>query len=356
MVQSGDSHWGGSMSGFLVTGGCGFIGQHVVASLLRDGAAFVRIVDDLSHGTRANLEPAGAIEELDHVPNRAPRQRIQLIRAGIDNEAVAEAACRGVGAVIHLAANTGVASSVAAPREDCVTNVIGTLNYLEGARHAGVERFVFASSGATIGEVAPPIHELLAPRPVSPYGASKLAGEAYCSTYARTFGLVTVALRFGNVYGPGSAHKESVVAKYIRHAFKGEKLPIYGDGRQTRDFVYVDDLVRAIRLACSATDVRGEVFQIATARETTVIELATALSEALVAEGLADPGIDFQSARLGDVARNYADTTKARERLGWTTEVSLHEGLRRTVRWALESHRADRFPSQKQRSPAAAEH
>jgi UDP-glucose 4-epimerase len=344
------------MSRFLVTGGCGFIGQHVVASLLQDGAEFVRIVDDLSHGARANLEPAGAIEEVDHVPDRAPRQRIQLIRAGIDDEAVAEAACRGVGAVIHLAANTGVAPSVAAPREDCVTNVIGTLNYLEGARHAGVGRFVFASSGATIGEVAPPIHEGLAPRPVSPYGASKLAGEAYCSAYARTFGLATVALRFGNVYGPGSAHKESVVAKYIRHAFAGEKLPIYGDGRQTRDFVYVDDLVGAIRLACAAADVAGEVFQIATARETTVIELATALSEALVAEGLPDPGIDFQSARLGDVARNYADTTKARERLGWTAEVSLHEGLRRTVRWALASHRAGRFSAQRQRSPAAAQH
>jgi UDP-glucose 4-epimerase len=339
------------MPEFLVTGGCGFIGQHVVASLFADGAEFVRIVDNLSHGTRENLEPFSAIEELDHVPCRAPRERIQLIRAEISDQGIAEAACRGINTVIHLAANTGVAPSVAAPREDCLTNVIGTLNYLEGARHAGVERFVFASSGATIGEVAPPIHERLAPRPVSPYGASKLAGEAYCSAYARTFGLATVALRFGNVYGPGSAHKESVVAKYIRHAFSGEKLPIYGDGRQTRDFVYVDDLVRAIRLACSAPDVGGEVFQIATARETTVIELATTLSEALVAEGLPDPGIDFQSARRGDVARNYADTTKARERLGWTAEIALHEGLRRTVRWALESHRTGGFLEKADRCP-----
>src|SRR5439155_23303981 len=130
----------------------------------------------------------------------------------------------------------------------------------------------------------------------------------------------TFAMCVCNDYWLGSALKVSVDSKNIRHAFSGEKLPIYGDVHQTRDFVYVDDLVRAIRLACSAPDIGGEVFQIATARETTVIELATILSEALVAEGLPDPGIDFQSARRGDVARNYADTTKARERLGWKAE------------------------------------
>lgn len=323
------------MPGILVTGGCGFIGQHVVADQLRAGASFVRVVDDLSHGRRENLAPLGPIEESESVPDRMPRTPIQLIRGDIVDADLAVAACRGVATVIHLAGNTGVAPSVADPRRDCVTNVIGTLNYLEGARHAGVERFVFASSGATIGEVTPPIHERLPARPVSPYGASKLAGEAYCSAYARSFGLATVALRFGNVYGPGSAHKESVVAKFIRHALAGEDLPIYGDGDQTRDFVFVDDLVAAIRLAASAPDIAGEVFQIATSRETAVVEMAAALVAALVAEGLPAPLLDYQSARRGDVARNYADTAKARDRLGWSAQTGLHDGLRQTVRWAL---------------------
>jgi UDP-glucose 4-epimerase len=320
------------MPGFLVTGGCGFIGQHIVADLARTGASFIRVVDNLSFGKRDNLARLGAIEEVDAVPDRA---RIQLIRGEIGDADLAEAACRGVDTVIHLAGNTGVGPSVAAPRVDCMANVIGTLNYLEGARKAAVPRFVFASSGATVGEVEPPIHERLPAQPVSPYGASKLAGEAYCSAYARTFKIATVALRFGNVYGPGSAHKESVVAKFIRHALAGEALPIYGDGHQTRDFLFVDDLVSAVRLACAAPGIGGEVFQIATSRETTVFELASALAAALVAEGLPEPPLDYQSARLGDVARNYADTSKARQRLGWTPEIDLHEGLRRTVRWML---------------------
>jgi UDP-glucose 4-epimerase len=335
------------MRGILVTGGCGFIGQHVVADLLAAGASFVRVVDNLSHGSPENLAHLDNIETVKFVPEGAPGARIQLIQGEIADESLAEAACRGVETVVHLAANTGVAPSVLEPRMDCITNVIGTFNYLEGARKAGVRRFVFASSGATIGEATPPIHERLPAQPVSPYGASKLAGEAYCSAYARTFGVATVALRFGNVYGPGSAHKESVVAKFIRHAFAGEALPVYGDGNQTRDFVFVEDLVRAIRLASTATDVGGEVFQIAAARETTVIELATALATALVAEGLPEPRIDFQSARLGDVRRNYADTSKARRLLGWTPQIDLGEGLRRTVRWALAEAKAYRFPSKR---------
>ena len=338
------------MSGILVTGGCGFVGQYVVADLLASNIDFVRVVDNLSHGSRANIEPLGPVEEIDEVSGFEPRERLQLIRGDIGDAALALSACRDVETIIHLAANTGVAPSVADPRQDCTTNVIGTLNYLEAARLCRVPRFVFASSGATIGEVTPPIHEGLPARPVSPYGASKLAGEAYCSAYARTFGVAAVALRFGNVYGPGSAHKESVVAKFIRHAFAGEALPIYGDGNQTRDFVFVHDLVRAIRLASTMPGIAGEVFQIATQRETTVGEMAAALVAALVAEGEPDPGIDFRDARLGDVARNFADTSKARRLLGWSAAVSLDEGLRQTVRWALAERKAGRF------GPASARH
>ena len=214
-----------------------------------------------------------------------------------------------------------------------MSNVLGTFNYLEAARHGGVQRFVFASSGAAVGEVEPPLHEELAPHPVSPYGASKLAGEGYCSAYFRTFGIETVALRFGNVYGPLSGHKNSVVARFIKRAVEGEVLEIYGDGTQTRDFIYVDDLIRAVRLSATAGRTGGEVFQIATSAETTVQELTDRLLPALTAAGIDGIEVRKTAARRGEVRRNYADTSKAKRMLGWRAEVGLDDGLRRTVDW-----------------------
>src|SRR5439155_1594301 len=150
------------------------------------------------------------------------------------------------------------------------TNVLGTINYLEAARRAGIRRFVLASSAAATGNCIPPIHEQVVPRPVSPYGASKLAGEAYCCAYAASYAMMTVALRFGNVYGPGSDQKDSVVARFIRQVLTDEQIVIYGDGTQVRDFIYIDDLVRAIRCSLDADGIAGEVFQIATAHGTSV--------------------------------------------------------------------------------------
>src|SRR5262249_16844775 len=155
-----------------------------------------------------------------------------------------------------------------------MNNVVGTLNYLEACRRLGVRRFVFASSGAPIGDCEPPLHEEMPGHPVSPYGASKLAGEAYCSAYRHSFGIETVALRFGNCYGPLSSHKNSVVAKFIRQALAGQPWEIFGDGCQTRDFIYVQDVTDAIIRAATVEGIGGEVFQIATNSETTVLELA----------------------------------------------------------------------------------
>ena len=157
---------------------------------------------------------------------------------------------------------------------------------LEAARKNSVKRFVFASSGAPVGECNPPIHEELPCHPVSPYGASKLAGEGYCSAYYRTFGVETVALRFGNVYGPGSGHKNSVIAKFIKQAMNGEPLEIYGDGKQTRDFIYIDDLIEAIRLSATVERIGGNVFQIATNTETTVREMTNKLLPVLSEFGI----------------------------------------------------------------------
>jgi UDP-glucose 4-epimerase len=262
---------------------------------------------------------------------------VELVVGDIRNADLADDVAKGVDVIVHFAANTGVGPSVDDPRTDCETNVLGTFNYLEAARQQGVSRFVFASSGAPAGEVEPPIHEELAPHPVSPYGASKLAGEGYCSAYWGTFGVETVALRFGNVYGPGSTHKGSVVAKFMKDALSGQGLEIYGDGSQTRDFIYVDDLIRAVRLAATVDGIGGETFQIAANTETTVGELAERVQSKLAQNGIEEVPVRYQEPRVGDVKRNYSDTRKAASRLGWAPAYTLDEGLTRTVSYFLQT-------------------
>jgi len=338
---------------WLDTGGCGFIGTALIRSLLDRGKPrLIRVLDNLSVGTREDLRRVCefdevAVERLSDAGETPPKRshaedleggskaggnHVQLVVGDIRDAATCAKCCEGVDVVVHLAASTGVGPSVEDPRFDMESNVVGTLNMLEGARANGVKRFVFASSGAPVGEVDPPIHEELAPHPVSPYGASKLAGEGYCSAYFRSFGLETVALRFSNVYGPGSTHKASVVAKFIKQALDGETLEIYGDGTQTRDFVYIDDLVRAIRLAAAREGAAGEAFQIATARETTVGELTELLVEVLAEHGVEGVKVVHGEFRTGDVKRNFSDTRKAREVLGWEARMELRAGLEKAVR------------------------
>lgn len=326
---------------WLITGGCGFIGTRFIENLVAEGEHFIRVVDNLSVGTREDLARACHFTELD--PSdfdssllTSHSSVVELVVSDILDADLALKVAQGIDVIVHLAANTGVEPSVKNPRLDCMINVIGTLNYFEAAREKRVKRFIFASSGAPIGECEPPIHEELAPHPVSPYGASKLSGEGYCSAYYRAFGIETVALRFGNVYGPGSAHKNSVVAKFIRQAMHGETLEVYGDGRQTRDFIYIDDLLRAIRLAATLNGIGGEVFQIATNAETTISELVDKLLPILAKGGFKDIDVRHAMTRQGDVMHNFSDTSKAKCILGWFAEVALDEGLKRTVDWFVE--------------------
>jgi UDP-glucose 4-epimerase len=321
---------------WLITGGCGFIGTALVRSLTREGGNAIRVVDNFAVGTREDLAAASDFVEVspDGLAPMVSGEHIELVAGDITDADLALRAAGGADVIVHFAANTGVMPSVKDPRADCMSNVVGTLNYLEAARCGGVGRFVFASSGGTvIGEAEPPIHEEMVPHPVAPYGASKLAGEGYCSAYFQTFGIETVALRFGNVYGPLSGHKNSVVARFIKRAMDGEILEIYGDGTQTRDFIYVEDLIRAVRLSATVDGAGGEVFQIATSAETTVQELTDRLLPALAAAGIEDVEVRKTAARRGEVNRNYADTSKARRMLGWKAEVGLDEGLGRTVDW-----------------------
>ena len=328
---------------WLITGGCGFIGTALIRSLKQEGAHGIRVVDNLTVGDRDDLETAADfVEKPSESPGPIdPDGPVELVVGDITDADLALRAVEGADAIVHLAANTGVLPSIEDPRADCRSNVFGTLNYLEAARHGGVSRFVFASSGGTvIGEAEPPIHEEMVPHPVAPYGASKLAGEGYCSAYFQTFGVQSVALRFGNVYGPLSGHKNSVVARFIKRANNGEILEIYGDGNQTRDYIFIEDLVRAIKLAATTEGVGGETFQIATSAETTVRELVDKLLPALASVGV--EVVEVRNAEdLGrrGVSRNFADTSKAKRLLGWQAETGLDEGLRLTVEWFMEKSR-----------------
>lgn len=334
---------------WLITGGAGFIGCNLIKRLIAEGVQRIRVFDNLSVGTREDLNRVCRFVEQGFEESRETGVSpvVELFVGDIRDPAACLHAVRNVDTIVHLAANTGVAPSVENPRLDMEINVFGVLNMLEAVRQNGRGRFIFASSGAPIGECDPPIHEELAAHPVSPYGASKLAGEGYCSAYYRTFGVETVCLRFGNVYGPLSSHKSSVVAKFIRQALAGEVCEVYGDGNQTRDFICVDDLVDAIVKASNAPTGRpgtvgegsaravGEVFQIATNKEHTVNEVVEILGRHLRAATGADITTTNGSPRIGDVRRNFSDTSKAKRLLKWEAKIPLDQGILSTIRWFL---------------------
>jgi len=321
---------------WLITGGCGFIGTSLIERLLLDKKIShnIRVLDNLTTGTRDDLASVASFLEVKHPGENF--KGVELVVGDILDDSLSYKITKGINVIVHLAANTGVGPSVEDPRLDCFTNVIGTFNYLDAARVNNVPRFIFASSGAPAGEVEPPIHEELPPHPVSPYGASKLAGEGYCSAYNKSFGIDTVMLRFGNVYGPGSLHKSSVVAKFIRKALEGEVLEVFGDGSQTRDFIYIDDLIDALILSSKVKGIGGEAFQIASGMETTVGEMTNNLVKVMQENGITDIKVINGEDRLGDVKRNYSDTSKAKKQLNWQPKISQKEGLIKTVEYFVK--------------------
>lgn len=324
---------------WLITGGCGFLGTSLIKELSKNSEHSFRILDNLSVGTKEDLIEVITFDEVtrDNITDLKKGQ-CQLVVGDIRDEQICLNTAKKMDVIIHFAANTGVPDSVNNPRLDMESNVIGTFNILEAARTNQVKRFVFASSGAPAGEVEPPIHEELPPHPVSPYGASKLAGEGYCSAYYKTFKIDTISLRFGNVYGPRSKHKSSVVAKFIKHALQGNSVEIYGDGSQTRDFIYIDDLVDAVVKAGTISDIGGETFQIATKKETTLNELVDIMRPILEDRGII-LDVLYSEKRIGDVMRNYSDTSKAERNLQWKAQTGLEEGIEHTLNWFIKNRK-----------------
>jgi UDP-glucose 4-epimerase len=300
----------------LVTGGCGFVGGNLVPRLLEAGHE-VRVLDDFRTGRREYLDG------LD----------VDVVQGDICDEQLVVKVMQDVDSVVHLAAAGSVVDSVADPAANFQANAMGTFTVLNGARQAGVERLVFSSTGgALIGNATPPVNEQSLPKPISPYGASKLAAEAYCHAFAKSFDIRTIALRFANVYGPYSGHKKGAISVFFKALHTGQPIVIYGDGNASRDFMYVADICSGIERALAADVPGGTVMHLATGVETSVRELAEVCRR--VAGRPCHP-IEYRPKRAGEVERNFATFDLAHELLGFTPSVSLEAGLAETWEWYL---------------------
>lgn len=312
----------------LVTGGAGFIGAHVCTALLRSGHD-VLVADDLRTG-RAEQVPAGARVEVSDIEGVALTEVFARFAPEV---------------VVHLAAQISVAQSVAFPMNDLRTNVMGTVNVLEAAHKTGVRRVVFSSSAAVYGAPAElPVREVTPKAPMSPYGLSKLTGEEYVRMLCAGFGLTHAVLRFGNVYGPLQVPEgeAGVVAIFCHRALQGRRPVIHGDGLQTRDFVYVEDVADAVRMAAESERREG-TWNVASGQPITVNELWDQIRLAALAVGIQfDEGFAPQHGpeRPGDIRHSYLDVTRIGADLGWAAETSLAAGLQKTLEWALGQSRS----------------
>lgn len=304
----------------LVTGGAGFIGSNLVDTLVAEGHEVV-VLDDVSSGKEENLR--------DALAQGASLRRGDVRDAGDVRAAATEA---GAEVIFHLAAQIDVRKSVADATYDALTNVGGTINVLEAARAVGARVINVSTGGAIYGDAdVIPSPETVEPLPEAPYGQSKFCAERYIGLYGRLYGLAGATVRLGNVYGPRQdpLGEAGVVAIFCGKVERGEQPTVYGDGRQTRDYVYVADVVSAILAVAAHPEARGE-YNVGTGKETSVLDIVQALAP--FANGPFEP--QFAPARAGEMPRSCLDVTRARTELGWEPTIDIAEGLRRTMAWA----------------------
>jgi UDP-glucose 4-epimerase len=307
----------------LVTGGAGFIGSHLVDRLLAEGWEVVAL-DDLSSGRPANLESA--------------RDRVEFVKGSLCDEQTIRAAATGADVIFHQGAVPSVPRSIAEPVRTHAVNATGTLGVLEAARHCGVRRVVYAASSSAYGDTPKlPKVETMPPDPRSPYALQKYAGETYCRLYTELYGLEAVALRYFNVFGPRqdpASEYAAVIPRFVTAALDGASPTIFGDGEQTRDFTYVSDAVNANLRAADAELAPGQAINVAGGRRISLNELLTEIG------GIIGKPVDarYEAARAGDVRDSLADLGRAEDLLGYRPEVTLRDGLARTVEYFRKLH------------------
>jgi len=307
----------------LVTGGAGFIGSHIAAALVANGAR-VRIIDDLSTGYRENVNEVGG--------------DVDFVHASLADEKSLRKALEDVELVFHEAAIPSVPRSVENPRQTHIASVDSTFSLLDAARQMKVRRIVYAASSSAYGDqpTLPKVEDML-PDPLSPYAVAKLVGEYYAQVFSRVYGLETVSLRYFNVFGPRqdpSSQYSGVISRFIAALLSGEQPVIYGDGEQSRDFTYIANVVDANLKAAETTKGIGTVINVANGERITLNEL---LKEVQELTGKTDVAVDYRAPRAGDVLHSLADITRARESLGFEPRVGLREGLQSTIDWWKQS-------------------
>jgi nucleoside-diphosphate-sugar epimerase len=303
----------------LITGGAGFIGSHIASAMLQSGAR-VRVLDDLSTGHRENIDEIGG--------------GVDFIHGSVADEGLLAKVLDGVEVVFHEAAIPSVPRSVEAPRQSHIASVDGTFSLLLAARDKKVRRVVYAASSSAYGDQPTlPKSEQMLPDPLSPYAVAKLVGEYYCQVFTRVYGLETVSLRYFNVFGPrqdpGSQYS-GVVSRFISALLSGEQPVIYGDGEQSRDFTYIENVVAANLSAAEAKDAAGKVINVANGERITLNQLLAELKELT---GNHDVKVKYLEPRVGDVRHSLADISLARQLLNYESKVDLREGLQRTIDW-----------------------
>ena len=310
------------MAKYLVTGGAGFIGSHIVERLLKEGH-FARVLDNFSSGKEENLVFTKGLG----------KDKFELIRADIRDKAACDSACAGVDYVLHQAALRSVPKSMEDPESYNDVNINGTLFLLQAASKHKVKRLAMASSSSVYGDTDKfPEEESAYPLLISPYALSKLAGEYYCRIFSEFFNLETVCLRYFNVFGPRQALDDEyavVIPKFIHCIINDQPPPIFGTGKQSRDFTYIDNVVQANILAATTPGIKHEVFNVANGKDNTVLELVDALNK-IIGKNI-EP--KFLPVRAGDVFRTLADVSKIKAKLGYEPKVDFKQGLRRTVDW-----------------------
>lgn len=310
---------------FLVTGGAGFIGSNIAEGLLAKRHK-VRILDDFSTG------------KMEHI--KSFLNKIELVRGDIRSEKDLKKALKGIDYVFHEAALRSVPRSVDDPLSTNDVNITGTLKLLINAKAAGVKRVVYASSSSAYGDSKKlPQSEDHTPSPISPYATAKLAAEHYCMVFAKTFGLETVALRYFNVFGPRQDPESkyaAVIPKFIEAAFDGTTVEIHGDGKQSRDFTFIDNVVDANILAALTPKISGQVFNIACNESYSVLDIARSI-EKVIGKKLS---IVHTPPRAGDVRRTCADISKAKRLMHYSPKIQFHEGIKKTVEWFVKEQRS----------------
>lgn len=296
----------------LITGGLGFIGTNLIKKLLTNDSNEITVLDNYSNTSGTNLTST----------------KLKVIEGNIENENLVSSVVKGKDIVIHLAAHTRVIDSIETPLKNFTTNVIGTINILEAMRKHSVPRIINASTGgAILGEVKPPVHEEIAPKPMSPYGAAKLATEAYCNAYSESYGIGYMNLRFSNIYGKYSNNKASAVAAFIKNILTERSVIVYGDGTQTRDYLYVDDLIIGILQAMKSS--KNGTYQLGTGIATSINTLLLSIKKNLAI----DFDCVYKDFRAGEIKHTHCDITKANNHFKYRSQTMLNDGIKNTCDW-----------------------